>query len=374
MTELSGWAYGTRTKEVAEALAGDDLRAMSKLAVAGGMLPEGTDLQMLAASFTAASAGAAYSPFDKQVLLLADKTKGESVNDSLLTHEFVHALQDQNFDLMKLLFVRPYDFDRTEALFAVIEGDAMNVQRRRETSDAAWAHRSPEDIARQEDERFGEYRKEIGGLFPPLLTETFIFRYRDGARFVETVRRKSGERGVDELFRHPPASSEQILHPEKYFANEAPREVRVDTDAFAEQGWHLTAATPLGEIGIRGLLMAGLPAAEAVRAASGWGGDRACLFERTDDERGGPAAPPLFVWKTLWDKTEDAAKFFGAYNELLRRKGAQLGQSLQSSSGTGQVIWRENGQITLVRRETDAVIVLRGTEEDVTAALQFAQR
>ena len=135
MTELSGWEYGTRTNEMAKVLGGDELGALSKLAAAGGMLPEKTDLATLAASFTAASAGATYSPLDKQVLLLADQRRDGSLHP-LLTHEFVHALQDQHFDLLGLLLVRPYNFDRTEAAFAVVEGDAVNVQRRLEVGDA----------------------------------------------------------------------------------------------------------------------------------------------------------------------------------------------------------------------------------------------
>src|SRR2546430_15459187 len=89
----------------------------------------------------------------------------------------------------------------------------------------------------------------VENFSPPLLTETFIFRYRDGARFVESVRRTRGEQGVNELFLHPPASSEQILHTEKYLQNEAPREVQLDEAAFASSGWKSVTSTPLGEIG-----------------------------------------------------------------------------------------------------------------------------
>ena len=369
MTELSGWEYGTRAKEVAEALGGDELRSLSKLAIAGGMLPEGTDLATLAASFTAASASATYSPFDKQVLLLADQHK----DNSLLTHEFVHALQDQHFDLLKLLVARPYNFDRTEALFAVIEGDAMNVQRRVEGGEG-WTRRSLEDVARQEDERFGEFRKELGALFPPLLTETFIFRYRDGVRFVETIRRSRGERGVDDLFSHPPASSEQILHPEKYLAGftgptnagHIPREVHVNEEGFAESGWRLVTSTPLGEIGVRGLLMRGLPSRDAARAAAGWGGDRAYLFEHA-------GSAPLFIWKTAWDREEDALEFFRAYNEMHSKNGGQSSDVLNSSKER-RMLWREDGRLTLVHRNGDAVIIMRGAEADINVALELARR
>lgn len=366
MTELSGWEYGTRTNEMAKVLGGDELSALSKLAAAGGMLPENTDLATLAASFTAASAGATYSPLDKQVLLLADQRRDGSLHP-LLTHEFVHALQDQHFDLLGLLLARPYNFDRTEAAFAVVEGDAVNVQRRLEGGDA-WTRRSLDDILRQEDEHFGEYRREVGELFPPLLTETFVFRYRDGVRLVESVRRSRGQRGVDDLFRRPPLSSEQVLHPEKYLTNEAPREASINETDFTAGGWRLVTSTPLGEIGVRGVLMAGMPVKDAVRAAAGWGGDRACLFERAGNL-------PLFVWKTTWDKREDSTEFFRAYNQMLSRRsgGGQTSRTPLSEANT-LVTWREGGRVTLVERHGDGVIVVRGAASDVEAALDLARR
>lgn len=375
MAELSGWEYGTRTKEVAEALGGDDLKALSTLAVAGGILPTGTDLATLAVSFTAVTAGATYSPLDKQILLLksdkSDKTRADdaSRDRSLLTHEFVHALQDQHFDLLKLVLARPFNFDRTEAAFALVEGDAMNVQRRQESGEA-WARRSLDEIARQEDERFGVYRKGIGAFFPPLLTETFIFRYRDGARFVETLRRSRPALHADELFRRPPASSEQVLHPEKYLSNETPREIRVDEQGFETSGWRLAASTPLGEIGVRGLLMAGVAAREATRAAAGWGGDRAYVFERS-----GSSLAPLFVWKTLWDKSEDAEEFFRAYNALRRqRHDTEMHDNVKDASrGASSTFWREGAVWTHVRLEGDAVLILRGTETDIRAVRPLAQ-
>ena len=362
MSELSGWEYGTRASEMAHVLGGDDLRILGRLAAAGGVLPEGTDLASLAASFTAISAGATYSPLDKQVLIV-DKFRDES----LLTHEFTHALQDQHFGLMKLLLVRPYNFDRTESLFAIIEGDAMNVQRRSEEGDA-YGRRPLEEILRQERDRFGDYRRDVGALFPPLLTETFIFRYREGARFVEAVRRSRGERGVDALFERPPASTEQILHPEKYEANEQPREVQLNEEAFAAGGWQSVTSTPLGEVGVRGLLMAGVTERDATRAANGWGGDRAYLFERT-------GGTPLFVWKTIWDTQSDAEEFFSAYNSLLRvRKGAQATGENPAANNIAQAIWRDNGRTTIVRRAGDSVIIIRGAEADVNTALELSQR
>jgi hypothetical protein len=369
MTELSGWEYGTRTKEIADVLGTEDLSGFSQLAVAGGMLPEGTDLASLAVTFTAATAGATYSPLDKQVILLADDAKrGAGADQSLLTHEFVHALQDQHFDLLKTLLARPFNFDRTEGLFALVEGDAMNVERRVGMGEKEWTRLTLDDIARQEDARFAPYRSQIGALFPPLLTETFIFRYRDGARFVEAMRRARPPLSVDELFRRPPVSSEQVLHPEKYLSHEPPREIEARDEGFSDERWKALAATPLGEIGVRGLLMAGIPEAEAKKAAAGWGGDRACVYARG-------SGPRLFVWQTKWDGREDAREFFRAYNALLQRgRGAAPAEGAAAYGGEESALWREGGALTLVRLEGDGALILRGTEADVQAAWRIIAR
>jgi hypothetical protein len=358
MTELSGWEYGTRTKEIADVLGTDDLKGLSSLAIAGGMLPEGTDLASLAVSFTAATAGATYSPLDKQVLLV--NGRGGFRDTGLLTHEFVHALQDQHFDLLKMILARPFNFDREEATFALVEGDAVSVERRAEQPEA-WQRKSLEDVAREEDERFASYRKGIGSFFPPLLTETFIFRYRDGLRFVETMRRAHPSVNVDDAFRRPPQSSEQVLHPEKYLSGELPREVEPGVEEFTEQGWRLTATTPLGEIGVRGLLMAGIPVEDAKRAAAGWGGDRSLLFERDGHA-------PLFVWRTIWDTGRDAQEFFRAYNSMLQQRAAPGAVA----SNEFEREWREGGSLTRVHLEGDAVIIVRGAEADAPEALRLA--
>ena len=354
LAPLTSAEYAERAREVADALGVGDMQALNGLAIAGGMLPEGSDLFDLVLDFAAQTTGASYSPPDRQVLLRSDDPKdAHARHRALLAHEYVHALQDQHFDTTALLLARPYNFDRSEAVFALAEGDATNVERRLGAEDA-FARRSLADIARAEEARFGAFRQQLGWLFPPLLTETFISRYRDGSLFVETMRRSRPGFSVDELFRRPPASTEQVLHPEKYVAGETPREVSLDEAAFAEEGWRLAASTPLGEIGVRGLLMAGVGAEEAKRAAAGWGGDRAYAFERE-----GHAT--LFIWKTLWDRAADAQEFYKAYNAL--KRGASSG-----AGGATQAVWREGAKTTLVRVEGDKVLIVRGAEDDVTAA------
>jgi hypothetical protein len=350
MTELSGWEYGTRASEMTRSLGGRELTLLGRLATAGGILPEGTDVGSLAASFAAMSASASYNPLDKRVLLVS-----QFKDKSLLVHEFTHALQDQHFDLMKLLSRRPYDFDRSEALFALIEGDAMNVQRRFEQG-KTFESMPIDAVAKQEDGRFQEYRKTMGEFFQPLLTETFEFRYRDGARFVEAVRRQRGERGVDELFTNPPVSSEQIIHLDKYYSSELPREVTFDTTPFQRNGWQETVSTALGEIGIRGVLMAGVTQKIASAAAAGWGGDRAVLFQKD-------GSAPLFVWRIVWDKVSDALEFQAAYKELKAREGENV-TAISELKDAAEIRWQKDGHSTILKRSGDLIEIVRGTDAD----------
>jgi hypothetical protein len=362
---LTSWELGARATALAGAYGAGDLQSLGRLAAAGGVIPEGSDPAALAATFTSISVGAIYSPLDQQVLVRADADQTAAAGKhSLLTHEFVHALQEQHFDVLGLLAARPYNFDRAEAAFALVEGDAASVQRRVEQGEV-FARLSLEEIARAEDARFESLRRAAGWLFPAMLTETFVFRYRDGLHFVEAMRRARPAVGADDLFRRPPASTEQVLHPEKYLAQESPREVALDEGGFTNDGWRLDASTPLGEIGVRGLLLDRAPALEARRAAAGWGGDRAYLFARAGHA-------PLFVWQTVWDSPRDAREFFDAYNARWRRTGMRAPAG-RSAGETPPLVWADGAAVVLVRIEGDAVTIIRGSEQDVHAALPLTK-
>ena len=81
---------------------------------------------------------------------------------------------------------------------------------------------------------------------------------------------------VSKAFNKLPQSSEQILHPEKYFAYEAPLKItlpelkallgpawkRIDTDVNGEWGFYLVLDEYLNNSG------------ESKQAAAGWGGDQ----------------------------------------------------------------------------------------------------
>ena len=131
---------------------------------------------------------------------------------------------------------------------------------------------------------------------------------------------------VDALWGDPPASSEQILHPEKYDACEPT--IAVDEAALPSLAGSdaRPASDVLGELVARTWLESALPPEIAARAAAGWGGDRAGLYAPTPSVTvtdGGAATPhrsPL-AWLTVWDDAAEADDFARAARQVLAKMG-----------------------------------------------------
>jgi hypothetical protein len=237
-----------------------------------------------------------------------------------LIHEIAHALADQRFDVRQFLAppTLPLDGDATRARLAIVEGDATLAAL--EVIDPAGGFLRPTALADLVD----RLRAAAGEHRAPWLSELTRFVHVDGFLFVAQVRAQRPWSAIDALWRDPPASSEQVLHREKYEACEAP--IAVSEAALpALPGFDGPRTTDvLGEVVIRAWLSTALPAEIAARAAAGWGGDRAAIYRAGD--RGaaarGPAAPrpdggaalaapepPPLAWITIWDDAGEADDF-----------------------------------------------------------------
>ena len=125
------------------------------------------------------------------------------------------------------------------------------------------------------------------------------FPYIGGEGFVEDLRDRAGGRWdlVNTAYRlRMPVSTEQILHPDAYFAADAPEPVRI-RDVL---GWKRAAAGTWGELQTRELV-------HSPQAAAGWGGDRYELWQE-----GGKSA---LVMRWRWDTPDDESEFAAALRE-----------------------------------------------------------
>jgi hypothetical protein len=97
-----------------------------------------------------------------------------------------------------------------------------------------------------------------------LARKRLVFPYEEGMMFASDLYRAGGFPLVDGAFAHPPRSTEQILHPERYLAGDQPRPVATPK---APTGYTLVTSDTLGELDTRTLLSRCMDPAVANRAA-----------------------------------------------------------------------------------------------------------
>jgi hypothetical protein len=325
-----------------------------------GLVPEGFDLRTTMLAVLESQIGGFYDPKKKELFLIkvaADDAKGKKLNETIMSHELVHALQDQHFDLEKLMKLKD-DSDRVAALKSVIEGDAtyaMMVFSLQAMKGSPPSAQEMAPVAAMMPTTLAGMRKLVEGMkktpaqsqpvsagdapasapadadgppgldgfdmealyeAPAVIADELVFAYMGGMRFCQALIAQS-ERpsmgAIDAAFRRPPRSTEQILHPEKYARKpDWPTDVVLpDLGRTLGDGYVLEMSDNLGELHVRTLLAAH----EIARPASihgGWDGDRYALYAK-----GG--APDVLLWLSTWDTPKDAEDMARALVEILVR-------------------------------------------------------
>jgi hypothetical protein len=325
------------------------------LATLGLLRPDETVIQVLLDVLQEQVIGV-YNDDEKVMYLVADAKQFGPDEQDTFAHEFTHSLQDQYFNLTRLAPKHPDNDDRSLAAQALIEGDAVLIQR-------LWAQ---ENLSADELNQIGQSGSSDSKLFsaPLFIREQLLFPYGDGFNFVRRLYQiGGGYAGVDEAFRNPPDSTEQILHPEKYRTREKPVDVTLpDLAATMGQGWRTINSNVLGELDIRLALEQLTDSGRAARGSSGWGGDRWLLLEKDGQQ--------ALVLKTVWDSEQDARNFFDTFGLALRNRFS--GARQDESSPTRQALTAPTNATELRRNGQTVVAVIsfdRLTAEALTAAV-----
>ena len=118
---------------------------------------------------------------------------------------------------------------------------------------------------------------------PEGLSAPLVFQYSEGVRFVAEAYRRGGWSGVDALYRRPPQSSHQILHPALYFESAAP-EPRIELAGYGQimSGWKKADDDTYGELLLRVILERNLgKQSNEVGLASRWTADRMIVLQES---------------------------------------------------------------------------------------------
>jgi len=221
----------------------------------------------------------------------------------VMAHELTHALQDQHFNLKRFDKWPKGDSDAELAAHALIEGDATLAMTLYMAKHPLVALAFIKSLGSQETST--EQFKRA----PRAIRESLLFPYEAGSNWATAVYRRGGWDMVSKAFTKLPESTEQIMHPEKYFASEAPLKLTLpDLKLQLGASWKQIDSDVNGEWGCYLLLDEYLnDSAASKKAAAGWAGDEFALYE-------GAKAKAVFVAQlTAWDTAEDAREFFDAY-------------------------------------------------------------
>jgi len=246
-----------------------------------------------------------YDQNSKQLVIVTNRAQMGVRDRVTYAHEFTHSLQDQHYDLTALFARAEGNSDYQMAIKGLVEGDAtltMGLYARENLTAM--------DMADYQLEEFQsiDLSGALSGGGGALTESAAYFPYQEGAAFVAQLYQNGGWSTVNAAFTNPPSSTEQVLHPERYFSGDAPK--RIQLPALNLSGWHSIAENTLGELYLRIYLEHRLDFAQAIPAAEGWGGDR---YQVYGDDQGRLA----LVLQTAWDSPADAREFFATYSAFV---------------------------------------------------------
>jgi hypothetical protein len=329
-----------------------------------GLIPATMNYTEFTVKLLTEQVGGYYDP-DKKTFFIAAWLPADQ-QKPVMAHELTHALQDQHFDLSRILNEdrKLQNDDRLLAHMALFEGDATAVMLDYILEPLGRSFAKVLDLVYVMRSQFSamEAEFEIFRQSPDYLKETMVFPYAYGASFLQKVRASQPWSAVDKIYSDLPESTEQIIHPEKYTGvRDSPKPLELqDPSPRLGTGWHSAYGTVLGEFELFVLLKLILPEERARIAAAGWGGDKVLLLE---DKSGATAV----FGSTVWDTADDADEFYLAMTDWLQGRYPKARRTEETTSGVSLV---HAGEYCSLKKTGDRVEFVIGLPESEAAKLK----
>jgi hypothetical protein len=326
-----------------------------------GLVPEELDLRQTLLDLLSEQVIGYYDPAEK--VLYVVKGAREDYLSTTISHELVHALQDQHFALDSLARITS-DNDRQMAAQAVAEGHAVWEQLVVMTGLPNPENAMPGGWGGvREMIRDNRSSMPLLAQAPILLQEVLLFPYLSGAEHIRQFKaRRPGGWPFDSL----PTSTEQILHAEKFF-DQRDEPLRVTLPPL-QGGGRVVYENGLGEFETRLFLYQHTRnLTQAARGAAGWGGDRFALVAL-------PGGGEGLVWVTAWDTGVDAAEFVDVLDGALPKRYGGLRR--QSATPERRVFagGKRSVEITAVTIDGRSVVIMTDVPAGTPASLIDATR
>ena len=320
-----------------------------------GMIPPGTDYAQLMLDVLDEQIAGYYDPETKKLSISKSAGADREWAELVLAHELDHGLQDQSFDLHKFEDLPDTEGDAALARHALVEGDGIalmfEVMLTRMGRPVQWTPDMSAMIEKALATSGGDDKLDKA---PLVVRESMIFPYREGFAFVAALRRRQPWSAVDNAFRRPPRSTEQIIHPERYLADDKPIPIAI-TAPPSLPGYTIAQSTVWGELGFDLFLRShGVGAVVAAEAAAGWGGDRSVVLTKAGDTRPGHA---VGLARLDWDSEADAIEALEASEHAL--DDAVIGSAIER--GQNKTKWfAVDGTVAWVERKGPSLVIAIG--------------
>jgi len=225
------------------------------------------------------------------------------LEETVMVHELMHAMQDQLFSLSTREKTLMRDSDANLAYHSVLEGEAVLVMlahmlKKMGVEDLSQVMKDDAMLATISSAAVSEQFSDPNT--PRYFAESLKFPYLEGLKFVVAAYRRGGWKALDDVHANPPRSTREILHPDQYFARVAASKPGVAFDGTKPEA--AIAVEHLGEFTWRYLV--------GEKNATGWVNDRVIIYKdgRVDAS-------------TTWDDAERANAFATAYSAFLESRG-----------------------------------------------------
>ena len=311
-----------------------------------GLLPAGLDLKKTYLDLLGEQIGAFYDQHTAELFTFSGQPLENGQNRVILAHELTHALEDQHFQLSRLPLEAKGNDDRALAASALVEGDATLVMSRYMLADLS--------AASLKDTLAGSFKADMRQIAsaPRYLRESLLFPYLRGQEFCQALYRDGGWDALAAAFQHPPESTAEILHPDRFLTRVGKPSAAVKLTGGVLLGETSIGNNVLGEFGVRQFLTRWLKdEAEADGIAAGWQADRYVVY--------GDAKASSFLWKSRWSSPDAAAGFAEAAERCWRERyhlGADAFQvdakmsarSATLATGHCLISWQQGEEVLLI--------------------------
>ncbi len=354
-------------RDLDESTPPEEFEASQKTLVKMGLINKDFQLRNYIVKLLREQVAGFYEPKSKEFYLAAWLPLSEQ--KKVMAHELVHALQDQHFDLRRFEKWPKGNSDAELAAHALVEGEATLVMIQYDLEQSglrgidmtligSLTDRLIEADANTEDPNY-----PVLSAAPNVLRENLQFPYVYGAGFAQAVLKSGSWRGLDNVYQQLPASTEQIIHPEKYLAHDNPVKIEIPSLAtIFGRAWKQSDADVNGEFGYQVLLSQFISRSTARTAATGWGGDRYAFYE---NKATGESA---LIQYTTWDTAGDAKEFFDAY--ALRSEKRYKISGPTDATAQLRIYEAGEGLVSIELRERDVVIIEGAQNRKQLASLQ----